>query len=562
LLFTGHTGLWLSSSAKHHLQEQPDQLSLCFKTPREVPINMRLSTTPRFAMPHTAPTDRHRMSRLVMAVSLAAVLGACGGGGSEAPAPRFDPSPVIDVAPLVLTYEQQDDGTYALFQVNVHSGVKVTLDQGAKAPYTGRIIGERAFFVRALTVDEATGAVADSDLLSVRLDGADMKRLTSGPERDHRMLPMGDRLVFSRVRYLPGNQQTSDVMSARLDGSDLRELAADPDLNELVMVESAGDVVVIQATANGKQLLSTRRADGSLPAVPIAGVGNLQTFRALVGDRMIFTTPGKVFSSRLDGGGLVELFGQEGERYFNSHLGNNVLATERVNGGPTEHLHLIKADGSGKVSPLAVSSWLAGVAPGEPDRLFLDRFAGGKHEFLVLPIGAAVGASRLLSTSDRFTWMAAIEGDAVIARRDRDDDPDITLSSEIVSLRETPAGVVEVLLASRVELGYGLGGVVGSTEGRLVLNNITGMSVGWPLITYFAISPDGTDSKPLVQDAPGLVHESLQVRKDGQVIFRRSEYTVSDAKPLGSELLSVRVADGRVVRLSHSAKSVGLVPSL
>lgn len=508
------------------------------------------------------PSRRLRISRFALSVSLAAALGACGGGGGDAPAPGGAPSPAIDVAPLVLTYEQQDDGTYAMFQVNVHSGVKVILDRGAKAPYSGRIIGERTYFVRALSVDESTGAVAGSDLFSVRLDGADLKQLTSGPDRDHRMMPMGDRLLFSRVRQPPDNRKTSDVMSARLDGSDLRELAADPDLDELAMVESAGDVVVIQATANGKKLLSTRRADGSSPAMPVTGVENGLAFRALVGNRIIFETPGKVFSSRLDGSGLVKLFGQEGKRHFDSHLGNNVLATERVNGGPTEHLHMIKADGSGKVSPLALSSWLAGVAPGEPDRLFLDRLVGGKHEFLVLPVGVAAGPSRLLSTSDRFTWMAAIEGDAVIARRDRYDDPDLGLSSEIVSLRETPAGVVEVVLSSRVELGYGLGGVVGSTEGRLVLNSITGMfDGGWPLIGYFAISPDGTDSKPLVQDAPGSVPESLQVRKDGQVIFRRSEYTVSDAKPMGSELLSVRVADGRVVRLSSSAKAVGLVPN-
>lgn len=507
------------------------------------------------------PPRFHRAARFALGVSFAGVLAACGGGGNDGPGDVLPPVVEVDTAPLVLTDEQRDDGTYALYRVDARAGSKLLLDQGAKAPYSGHIIGQRAFFVRAISIDTGNGAVTDSDLFSVRLDGGDLKQLTMGPDRDERMLPLGDRLVFSRVRKVQGGTQTRDVMSVRQDGNDLTELATDAGQDELAMVVgSSADAVVIEATApDGKKSLWTRPADGSLPAVSIAAPEQYLAFRTRVGDRIIFTTPGRVFSRRVDGSGLRDLFENQGNRYYDVALGDSVFANERVfaNGGITEHLHVAKVDGSQAPSLFAMSSMLVGSTHEMPDRVFLSKLVGQRHEFYVAPIDTGLGAPRLLSTSDRFGLFSSIVGDAVIAQRIRYDDPDIGLSTEIVSLRETPTGVQEVVLAERADLFVDTRAV----NGRLFLNTVTGLSNdGWPVIKHFAVAADGTNLQPLVEDGPGSVHESIQARQDGQVIFRRTEYKLDGSESLGSELLSVRAADGVVVRLSPFSKNAHVVP--
>jgi hypothetical protein len=80
-------------------------------------------------MPIVPSPAFRRAALLALGLSFGGALVACGGGNdgqADAPVP---PVAEIDTAPLVLTDEQRDDGSYALYRVDVHTGARVLLDQ-------------------------------------------------------------------------------------------------------------------------------------------------------------------------------------------------------------------------------------------------------------------------------------------------------------------------------------------------------------------------------------------------------------------------------------------------
>jgi hypothetical protein len=470
----------------------------------------------------------------------------------------------------MLVYERETgDGTYTLYQVDIFTGVKVMLDHGSLAPYTGRIIADRAMLVRTQAVT-ASGEVLDSDLVSVRLDGRDRIQLTSGPEIDRSVFLAGNRLVFSRQRLLPGGDRTTDVMSVRMDGSELRALAADDARNEYAELpsgEASRDHLVISAwhVPNGFSL-STVRVDGGAPAVPIAANPTGTTglaFHTMVGERVVYSAQGKLYSAPARGGESIQLFAGAGARYYAACVGDRIVAAEiqEINGQWTTHLHMARVDGTDEISPLILSSGLVGTVPGTPDTLFLSSLVDGEYDLSMMQVGSSPGIPRLLSRSDRFTEFSGMEGDAMILKRAHLDDPQLGYSEDIVSLRETPTGISERVLARRADQPSSPKGYIGSTHGRLVLNSFSGsLPGGRALFEHYAITANGEDVTHLAKDSGFHKFEAVLVHPGGRVILKRTDFLLSAPdEALRSELMSVDVHTGSAIRLTSFDKTADRV---
>ncbi len=163
--------------------------------------------------------------------------------------------------------------------------------------------GHRVLFVRL--GDETVRGTNQGDIMSVDLQGLDLRALTSGPaaDRSPAASPRGRQIVFVRARApLPGGgvANATHVFSIRPDGSRLRDLtpglkpsvpAADPDFSPngrtiALTVGSRSAAEIYTMRANGARL---RPLTGRGAHAAIHGYGYSEPSFSPRGDRLIAT---------------------------------------------------------------------------------------------------------------------------------------------------------------------------------------------------------------------------------------------------------------------------------
>lgn len=107
----------------------------------------------------------HKLKLVGAAAATACLLAACGGGGGgggDAPPPSLVPSRTV------LINEPIANNQHALFAVDTVNGVRIQLDSGALKPYSAKVVGKQAVYIRADKFDQ--GVVTDTDIFIVDLD--------------------------------------------------------------------------------------------------------------------------------------------------------------------------------------------------------------------------------------------------------------------------------------------------------------------------------------------------------------------------------------------------------
>ncbi len=469
----------------------------------------------------------------------------------------------------MLIDEENADGSYSLFVVEVgraDPGGKQLLDQGGVSSYGGRIVGDRAVFSREIALDPVSGNSIDADLYSVRLDGADLRQLTSGSAIDVFRDVVGDRIVFNR-RFgsfqTPSNQ---DVMSVRLDGSDLRPLAADPTRVESVS-RLAGDVVVINSgLITGDFSLSNPdvhavKADGSAAPVAIATSPGPELVRDVIGERIVFgssiagangSTTSQLFSRQLNGDGLTALAdaANEDARYV-GHIGERVFIrnkTVSASGDVIDFITSVNADGSDKIAALVPSAFLEKVLA---DRLIFSRKVNGvTHLFSAAPDGQ--GEATQLTAGNASPDVAGVVGDTLVISR-------------VQPLLGTP---VRDLFALRLGVGGAQEAPLGNSAddesfqgvalGRVVFRRSVLQPNGTTRSEIHSVALDGSGARRLLPDSTGSEFVEA-IREDGRVIIRRSLPSADGSANALEQLVAVGIDASNPVLLTDARADVDLL---
>jgi hypothetical protein len=201
------------------------------------------------------------------------------------PVPTTSPAPIA--ADYTLVTEMGADFKASLFAVRTDGTGKVLLDQGAYDHQYGKIADGRVFFDRPET-PAPTSPSSDRDIYSINLDGTDRRQLTSGPDDDHIAAIVGDRIVIERIPPTAPNNYSRDLVSVRLDGSDLRVLADNLEREErIAFLPPTGKRLLIDSRKNPESNLYAINTDGSVPTT-IAESQADETFKALLGNTVVF----------------------------------------------------------------------------------------------------------------------------------------------------------------------------------------------------------------------------------------------------------------------------------
>jgi hypothetical protein len=236
-----------------------------------------------------------KLAVLPLAAALLVACGGGGGGGGDEP-PKFDPNNAVLINEDLATGDR-------LVAFDVKSGARMDLDSGSLGNYQGgRMIGSQAIFSRT----QSSQGFDDTDLFAIDLRTGVKTQLTQGAGQDTIKGIAGDRVVFERL-FEDGN---IDVLSVDLSGQ-LRPLSASgASVDKVAAI--IGNRVFVEETlsASGTQVLSTILADGSTSLTNVFSATGLRAdFRAVVGDRVIFQVTDNAASpqtslesSDLDGG--------------------------------------------------------------------------------------------------------------------------------------------------------------------------------------------------------------------------------------------------------------------
>jgi hypothetical protein len=494
------------------------------------------------------------------ALATTAVMTACGGGdggdgGAAPPAPPAPPS----TATLALIDEENDDGSHSLFVVDTvraDSGSKRLLDQGGLTRYDGRIVGERAVFSRVITTAAGDDSEPiDTDLYSVKLDGSDLRQLTSGPGFDAINGIAGERVVFTRF------VTSLDVMSVKLDGNELRPLAADPARAETVSM-MAGDVVVVSSRSStdfDNTDLHAVKADGSAPGVPIAESSFAEAAKDVIGERIVFETrlagpnglESDVHSLRLAGDRLADLAATPGdnERYA-GRLGDRVFIKARTvsgSGVAVDFITSVNADGTDKIPAFVPGATFAGVTA---ERLVFNRSLNGVNQLFSVAADGQGGEVQMTSNS-RPSFFAGTAGEAVIVVRSQ---PLANTSLfDLHAVRLTDTGVQEVPLATSNDEEL----FQGSANGRVLFARLASNPGGGQRTEIYSIAIDGSGLRRLLADSTESEFVEAQ-RDNGRVIVRRTLPAASGSSGL-KELVAVGIDGSNPMVLSAARRNVAVV---
>jgi hypothetical protein len=490
--------------------------------------------------------------------SLLAACGGGGGGGGDGDGPVVDPAPQ-PAATLMLIDEENDDASHSLFVVDTaraDSSSKRLLDQGGLTRYDGRIVGERAVFSRVIaTAAGDDSEPIDTDLYSVKLDGSDLRQLTSGPGFDAINGIAGERVVFNRF------VTSLDVMSVKLDGNDLRPLAADPARVETVSM-MAGDVVVVSSRSStdfDNTDLHAVKADGSAPGMPIAESSFAEAAKDVIGERIVFETrlagpngvESDVHSLRLAGDRLADLAATPGdnERYA-GRLGDRVFIQARTPSGSgvaVDFITSVNADGTDKIAAFVPGATFAGVTG---ERLVFNRSLNGVNQLLSVRADGQGGEVQLTANS-RPSFFAGTAGEAVIVVRSQP--LGNTSLFDLQAVRLTDSGVQEVPLAtSNDEERF-----QGAANGRVLFERLASKPGGTERRELYSIAIDGSGLRRLLADSTESEFVEAQ-RDNGRVIVRRTLPAASGSSGL-KELVAVGIDGSNPVVLSAARRNVAVV---
>ncbi|HJV90664.1 MAG TPA: hypothetical protein VJ623_10195 [Holophagaceae bacterium] len=279
--------------------------------------------------------------RTFLAPAALALTLACGGGSSSTtpPAPtgpsyhgpwvvysRTTSTPAGDTTTL---HALQEDGTH---------DVVLNTFTGLGGSWEGRS-GDRFIF------SEQVGQTDTSEAwrhYSIWMDGTGRK-LLSGASTDW---TSGTLIVGNRVILERGS--TGELFTVPADGSKDPVRFSLPGKYAFPVTTVGGGVLFQQQTdTQGNDLVCYRPADGSAPAIPLytRTATAQETFRAVIGDRVVYTTSQSIASVRLDGTDARTLTTVPRFLMFQGFAGTLAIYQNFL--GPGSELWAVPVDGSG-----------------------------------------------------------------------------------------------------------------------------------------------------------------------------------------------------------------------
>ncbi|HJV22534.1 MAG TPA: hypothetical protein VJ570_07550 [Holophagaceae bacterium] len=235
--------------------------------------------------------------RTLLSLAALALTLACGGGSgssaSQAPTGPTYHGPWVVYSDTVTTNAGDTTTLHALQEDGTHDVVLNTFT-GLGGSWEGRS-GDRFIF------SEQVGQTANSEAwrhYSIWMDGTGRKLLSgSSTDWNSGTLIVGDHVILQR-------ESTQELFTVPADGSKAPVPFSLPGKYAFTVTTVGNGVLFQQQTDTpGSDLVCYRTADGSGPAIPLYTRTSTaqETFRAVIGDRVVYTTSQTVASVRLDG---------------------------------------------------------------------------------------------------------------------------------------------------------------------------------------------------------------------------------------------------------------------